>query len=314
MRLLFALALAGCSFPEYDFARRDSQVAAGDTAVSDSSAPTLDSSVVVADTNVVAMDTTVTMDTTMTMDTTVVDTFKPDTTPPPDTFKPDVVADVPVSTGCVGITAAFCSDWDKATEPKTDFSWDGVSPTGSLTLDVGGGRSSPNAMLSTTSPSTTADVVVANVSRTFTAPSATASARIDVWLKLESATFPTAGGGAAFLFKFQTNMGGGDGVTFSMNNTGFFIDRIGVTYEDYPIAVTPKVSAWTHVRLDARLHTTNGSFTCWIDDMTTPVLTRTGISTLKVDTTMQQLIIGLYSQKANGTFKVRYDDVTLDWK
>jgi hypothetical protein len=308
MRWALAIALTGCSFPDYSFAPRDSAVVTTDTSTTPTDSAVMIDTSFVEDTTVVEMDSAV-------MDSTVPpDTFVPDTTPPPDTFKPDVVADVPISTGCVGSTATFCSDWDKATEPATDFDYNGISPTGSLALDTGAGRSSPNAMVATTSPSSTAMVVVANVTKLLTAPSSGAVGRVDVWLKVESATFPTSTSGAAFLFKFQTAAGGGDGVTFSMDDTGYFVDRIGVTYEYYPIAVKPKVGVWTHVRLDAKLHTSTGSFTCWIDDMTTPVLTKSAISTLKVDTTMQSLIIGLYSQASTGMFRVRYDDVTFSWK
>lgn len=300
--VLLAIAVSGCSFPDYTFAR-DSDVIVDDTA-SDTS---LEDTTPPEDTTPVEMDTGV-------MDSSLPDTVKPDTAPPPDTAKPDLGPEVPLSTGCTGVTATFCSDWDKVTSPASDFTFSGVGPTGSISLDVGGGRSSPNAMLSVTSPSSSDDVVVANVTKTFVAPTPGASARVDVWLKVESATYPSTTGGGAFLFKFQTNAGGGDGITFSMDDSGYYVDRIATTYEYYPIATKPKPGVWTHVRMDGRLHTTAGSFTLWIDDMTTPVLTKTGISTLKIDTTMQELIVGLYSQRSSGTFRCRYDDVTFSWK
>lgn len=296
MRALWlTVTLMGCSYPDFDFVRED---AATDTAVVDTEADSA------ADTFV--DDTTVAIEDTSVADTAVDTIFDTGT---PDTAMPDTA---PISTGCTGFVGAFCADWDGATDPASEFAFSGVSPTGSLAVEAAG-RSGPNSMLATTSPSATDSVVTANVVAKVTAPTLGALARIDAWVKPESTTFPTSGGGA-FLFKFQNGVSGGDGVTFSMNDGGFYVDRIAATYEYYGLATKPKLGVWTHVRMEVKLHTTSGAITTWIDDMTTPVLTKTGVSTLATDTTTLILIVGLYSQKGTATFKVHYDDVSLVWK
>lgn len=302
MRWLLLLALTGCSYPEFYFApKTDSGGGAPDESV--------DETMVVADT-AAAEDTLV--------DSSVEETDPPDTfasdTGAPDTFKPDVAPEAPPAAGCAGSTAKFCVDWDKSTTPASDFNYSGVSPGCGISLDSAGGRSAPNALLAQTTPSSTEEVVVANMSKLFTIPAPDALIRADVYLKLESATYPTTTGGAAFLFKVQNDAGSGDGVTFSINENGYLVDRIGLTYEAFELTTPkPKASVWTHVRLHARLHTSAGSLTVWIDDMTTPAFSRSGISTIRTDGTARQMIVGLYAQRSSAPFRVRYDDVTLNY-
>lgn len=283
--VLFATAVSlGCSYPEFHFVPSDSATIA-DTAIAIDSTP--------VDTFEPPVDTG--------MDTAVVDTRVVDTTP-----------EAPPPSGCAGSAAKFCSDWDKATAPDTDWTFWGADDTGSLALDMGGGRSAPNAFLATTSPGA-ASVVTANLSKTFTTTADDSLIKLDAWIKLETETFPTTSGGA-FLLKIQRGAGVGDGVTFSLDDVGFYVDRIGVTYEAYTISsYKPKVGTWMHVRVHTRVHTTNGSLAVWIDNMTTPVFTRTAVSTAKADSTSKQAIVGLYSQNATTTFRARYDDVELDW-
>lgn len=279
-----AIVSAGCQYPEFQFVSNDSAVA--DTAVAIDSAMPVDTFVPPVDSAT---------------DTAVVDTRVVDTTP-----------EAPPPSGCAGSTAKFCSDWDTATAPDTDWTFWGADDTGSLALDMGGGRSLPNAFLATTSPGA-ATVVTANLSKTFTTTADDSLIKLDAWIKLETDTFPTTSGGA-FLLKIQRGAGVGDGVTFSIDNVGFYVDRIGVTYEAYTItSYKPKVGTWMHVRVHTRIHTINGSLTVWIDNMTTPVFTRTAVSTAKADSTAKQAIVGLYSQESSATFRARYDDVELDY-
>jgi hypothetical protein len=300
MRALWlAVTLVGCSYPDFDFARADG---APDTAVDDTTTDAFVDDTAIEDSAIEdsAIEDSATTD--AVLDTTI-DSAKPDTA------KPDTA---PVSMGCTGFVGAFCADWDKATDPASEFAYKGVSPTASLAVEAAG-RSLPSSLVATTSPSSTDTVVTANVVAKVTAPTLGALARIDAWIRPESTTFPTTSGGA-FLFKFPNGVSGGDGVTFSMDASGYYVDRIATDYEYFAISTKPKLGVWTHVRMDVKLHTTSGAVTTWIDDMTTPVLTKTGVSTLKTDTTTLILIVGLYSQSGTGTFKVHYDDVSLVWK
>ncbi len=301
MRWLLLLALSGCSYPEFyfsppvDASTSDTTLLEADSAADDTG---------LADSSV---------DEPEPPDTTTPDTATPDTATP-DTFKPDVAPEVPPPVGCVGSTARFCVDWDKSATPASDFDFSGVSPGCSISLDAAGGRSAPNALLAQTAPSAAEEVVVANMSKRFTIAAPDTLIRVDLYLKLESAVYPTTSGGAAFLFKVQNDAGSGDGVTFSLDENGFLVDRIGLTYEAFALATPkPKTGVWTHVRLHARLHTTAGSLTVWIDNMTTPAFTRSAISTIRTDGTARQLIVGLYSQRSSAPLRVRYDDVSLNY-
>jgi hypothetical protein len=319
-RFWVAIAVAGCTYPEFQFAADSATVdAAGDTAVADTAVADTTIANETAPPDTFTETDSGTIDSSM-EDSDVTDTFVPDTFVA-DTFKPDTFVadtfkpDAPLSTGCTGVAVKFCSDWDKATTPSSDFSYFGVSPTGSTTLDTTGGRSLPNAFYARTTPSSTDKVVVANVSKKFTAATADALIRVDAYIKLDSATFtPGTGGGGAFIFKVQRDGGAGDGVTFSIDDGGFYVDRIGVTYDYYSLpSPMPKAGVWTHIRMHTKLHSTAGSVTLWIDDMTTPVLSKSAISTVAMDSTDKILIVGLYSQNATTPVGVRYDDVTLDY-
>lgn len=305
-RLLWTLALAGCSYPDFHFTKSD---AADETAATDTSIE-LDSAAVDSAT---ADDTTIADDSAVAEDTTVADTARPDSAKP-DTAVVDTMPEATPPTGCVALADDFCVDWDKASTATSPFTYFGVGPTGKLSLDVGGGRSSPNAMVAETAPSTTDRVVVANTTKVFSVATNDALIKVDFYVKLEAASFPTTTDGAAFLLKIQRETGEGDGMTFSIDKTGYFVDRIGLTYEAYTIASPkPKIGVWTHVRVHTRLVTAGGSITVWIDDMSTAAFSKSGLSTVRVDSTGKQLIVGLYSQDASAPFKVRYDDVSLNY-
>ncbi|MEO7095656.1 MAG: hypothetical protein ABI175_20530 [Polyangiales bacterium] len=227
-----------------------------------------------------------------------------------DTARADTSVVVETSTGCVGSTAIFCEDWDKATGPKAGFDWTNLDPTTSLALEASG-RSLPNALVASTAPGD-ASVVTADLGKNFLAPAADSVLRVDAWIKLEKLVFPTSTGGA-FLFKVERGGAGsvGDGVTFSIDDKGFYVDRIGLTYGFYAIAYKPAADTWAHVRMDVKLHTASGTITVWIDDMVTPRLTDSAISTVRADTTSRNFIVGLYAQSSTGAFRARYDDVSI---
>ena len=291
MRRLVVLAIVsvGCTYPDFRFAPGDSAIV-DDTAVGDTS---------------VAVDSSI--------DTFAADTFTPDTFVA-DSAKDspaDITPDAPVSTGCSGVMAKHCFDWDTAAKPEDGWTYSAVDASGSIALDPTGGRSLPNAFLATTAPGV-GEVVTANLTQVITTAANDTVVKLDAWIKLEADKFPGTDG--AFLLKLQRNGGDGDGVTFSMGSTGFYVDRIALSYEYYEITTyKPKIGTWMHVRLHTKLHTTAGSVTLWIDNMSSPLLSKTAISTVKVDSTAKQAIVGLYAQGSTGTFKARYDDVTIDY-
>lgn len=292
--MLAAIALAGCTYPEFAFT-----TGAGDAAVDDGVTAEVSTDTSAPDEGP--------------RDTLADAPDAPETLADALTDSADATADAPAETGCTGSTADFCEDWDEATTARAGFTGTNVAAKGAIALDPSGGRSAPNAFLATTSPDPDASVVVANLDRAFTGPSPETPVRVDAWIKLETATFPTTGSGA-FLLKLQRDGGPGDGVTFSIDDVGFYVDRIGNTYAAYPLPTKPKVDAWMHVRLDVVLHTTNGRIVAWVDDMVTPVLSISSVSTVRADVSGRRLIVGLFSQNATGTFRARYDDVSLEFR
>ena len=137
--------------------------------------------------------------------------------------------------------------------------------------------------------------------------------RADLWLQVESSTFPTTDG-SVFLVKLERNGGRGDGVTLSMDSSGLFVDRIAIDYDHYSVPYKIKPNTWMHVRIDAAVRTSGGSIKLWIDDMINPLVDKAGISTATADTTGRSFIVGLFAQKPNGVFKARFDDVTFTFK
>jgi hypothetical protein len=293
-RVAVLLALSACGYPEYGFVAGNDEADAN--AIDSTTTDTLDRTLPDLGPRDVTSDDTRVADAdadTLALDTSPGDTSKTDTSE--------------TSIGCTGSTALFCEDWDGPGTYKAGFDWVNLGPTTSLALETTG-RSSPNALVASIAPAD-AGVVTADLGKNIIAPTADATLRVDAWMKLESLSLPTTTGGA-FLFKLERS-GVGDGVTFSINDEGFYVDRIGNTYGFYPVAYKTALSEWFHVRMDIKLHTTAGAFTLWIDDMTTPKLTQSGVSTAQADSTGRELIVGLYAQGATGAFRARYDDVSV---
>ncbi|MBI2390745.1 MAG: hypothetical protein HYV09_14240 [Deltaproteobacteria bacterium] len=288
--LVFCVALLGCGFPEFRFAETgapalDAASDDGDVAVeADADA---DAEVADARTDATSGDADATSD-----------------------APSDAALDAPKA-GCAAFpTATFCADFDDVSSPSGGWTAAEITPSGSLTLESGAGRSLPNALLAATTPSSTATLVMAYVHRQLTAPAATTPMQLDAWFKLDQAVFPTTAG-STFLFKLERTGSDGDGVTLSLDRTGFFAERIGVSYERYPIMRAVKPGVWMHLRMDVVLHTTAGALTIYIDDMTKSVVAAAGVSTVKSDATARSVIVGLFSDRATSPFQARFDDVAL---
>ena len=306
-RVVVLLALSACGYPQYEFVPTDASDDLGRVdSPSDSANEFGPDEVSIGDSRADAVGSDAGNDT-VARDTSTPDTSARDASDASASDTPDVVE---TSTGCDGSSAIVCEDWDKATAPKAAFDWQNLDPTSSLALEASG-RSLPNTLVASTAPGDAA-VVTADLGKHFVAPRADSTIRIDAWLKLESAALPTTTGGA-FLFKLERGGPGsvGDGVTFSINDKGFFVDRIGLTYKFYPVPFKPLVGAWMHVRMDVKLGTAAGAITVWIDDMSTPQFADTAVSTVQADTTERNFIVGLYAQNATGAFRARYDDVSV---
>lgn len=202
--------------------------------------------------------------------------------------------------GCSALgTHTFCADFngDKYMEGWGDQS---LTPLGKLSLEDGG--RSGKALLAETQADPTA-TQLANIYQIFTAPSPDRPVRAEAWIKLEVASVMTQGG---YLMKVSRS---GDGVALSLGSAGLYSETSG---GDYPLPKPVPVGTWFHVRIDAVLAPTTGSFSIYIDDMEKPVLSKTGVTTASMVSTERKLAVGLYSGKTASNMKVRFDDVTFD--
>lgn len=296
LALAYALALAGCGYPEFRF---DSELEGG---VSDG---TLDDASV--DTGPLPFDSMVPDASDAKTDATDATDAKTDATD-----ATDAKADATASAGCAAISADFCADFDGVTAVGAGFTNADVQGPGSLFLDPSG-RSLPNAFLATAGVPATGTLCTAFLYKNFTAPAAKTPMRAEAWIKLDAATLPTSDG-AAFLLKIERTGTTGDGVTVSIDKAGLFAERIGQTYARYPIAAKVKPGAWMRVRIDAVLHTTEGSLKVFVDDLTAAAVDVTGVSTVKADDDRRTLDVGLFVERASGAFAARFDDVSFAFR
>lgn len=303
---LFAALLAGCSYPQYDFVPTEPGVDTGE--------PEDTSVVVVEDTSIDATDAKpdAKLDASETaVDSSVTDTSVVVDSGPKDTGVVDTgPKDTGPTVGCASITATFCADFDSVSSVSSTWSGADTVASGTVAFDTTA-RSSPKSFLATVPASSFAS---AFLWKDFVAATTTTAMRADAWIMLDSATAPSTTG-SHFLLKLERTSGStGDGVTVSIDNAGLYADRIGTSYEAFRLSYTVKPGTWMHVRMDAVIHTTSGALTVWIDDMTTPLLVKTGISTAQSDTTGRTLVAGLLAQNTNAAFRARFDDVSFSWK
>jgi hypothetical protein len=284
---VFALAAGGCGYPSFEFGAQESGVATGD-AVADTTGDAT-----VADS---AVDDTGVDDT----GTSPIDTG----TSPVDTGTMTDAEPAPCST-----TGAFCENWDDATSAQAHFKSIIVDSPAAIAL-ASGGHSAPNAFASTTVPAD-AGGGAAYVIKPFDVTALDAPIRVDLWMKLETTTFP--GTGSTTLFKIEHLGTGavGDGLAFALGPGGLYADLYSMKYAHYPLGFTPAANTWFHVRIDIAHHTSKGSLTIWIDDMSTPLVVAGSISTASADSMQRNIVIGQYAVGATGTFKVLYDDVVV---
>ncbi len=218
----------------------------------------------------------------------------------------------PVDTGprgCTGSTAVFCIDFSKSIEPHDGWSGSRLAPTGTLTLENTAPHSAPNNLFASTKSALT-DYIDANVYKSLTAPALDRDARIEVWMKLPAK--PT-GSGKFFLVRYQ-RAGAGDGISLEIDATGFFLEVFGGAYAQRRTSIAVPIDRWFQVRIDARLKYVGGEARVWIDDMTTPAMEATALSTLETDSLGRQLTVGIFASEAASDFAARFDDVSFNWK
>ena len=219
-----------------------------------------------------------------------------------------------VPAGCAFSTALFCVDFDFGGPPEAAFGSKDIVLPGHLSLEASGAHSFPNLLLASAAPSGSDSAVRANVLKNFTAASTDTPVRVEMYIKLESVVYPSSSG-IANLFKLERSAGAGDGVTFSIGDSGLFVERIAGDYERFPItAYMPKANVWMHVRMDVVLQVTGGSVKVWIDDMTTPVVDRSSISTAIKNATGRLFTVGLYAEKQTAPFRARFDDIKFTFE
>lgn len=282
---VFALVTSGCGYPSFDFATQDS-------AVADGGADTFADDVTVVDTG--------------DDDTSSIDTGVPGTdtgTSPVDTGSTVDAEPAPCAT-----TGAFCESWDDATTPQAHFNSVIVDSPATIAL-APSGHSAPNAFSSTVVPAD-AGGGAAYVLKPFDVTALDATIRVDLWMKLESTSFPS---GSTTLFKLEHLGSGavGDGLAFALAGDGLYADLYAVKYAHYPLGFALAPNTWFHVRIDIAHHTSKGALTVWIDDMSKPLVTATNISTASADSMQRNIVIGQYAASATTTFRAFYDDVVV---
>jgi hypothetical protein len=214
-----------------------------------------------------------------------------------------VAMETPTTGGCSKLGMhLFCRDFDTVVNYREGWGDEALTaPLGKLSLDPGG-HSGPHALKAETQADG-AGIVLANLFHIFTAPSAEKPVRGEAWMKLDVPTSTAQGG---YLMKVSR---AGDGVALSLGPSGLYAETSG---GDYPIAKPVPVGAWFHVRIDAVLAPSTGSFSIYIDDMEKPALSKTAVTTASMVSTERKIAVGLYSAKATTNMKVLVDDVTFD--
>jgi hypothetical protein len=208
---------------------------------------------------------------------------------------------------CSGHT--FCSTFDGTTVTGDGWTGNYVTGGGLTTLDTSTSVTAPKCLHASIPTGTV--TAAANLSLLLTSPTTTTKFRVESHVRLETLTYPAAGT-SAILLKVQRDSTG-DGVSLVVQSTGLFVEANGVSYNAFPVMKTITPKTWFHVRLEGTLQKVGGSVALYIDDMTTPVVNVTGISTAVADDTNRQPLIGIFSYMTSSVFEARFDDYTFDF-
>src|SRR5205085_7583876 len=107
---------------------------------------------------------------------------------------------------------------------------------------------------------------------------------------------------------------GGRGLALYMGKSHLAVDAMGPssTTNHEMVGALP-INTWVHIRLEAVLSSTSGSFKLFIDDMTTPNVSKSGIPTTNSGGTDVKVNLGLYNSDPDPARKAWFDDVQFDW-
>lgn len=284
--------LVGCSYPDFAFA--PDTAAVDDTSAAIDTTPSADT-MVVEDSEAADAATDAPFD-----------SFAPDATSPDAAVvdsKPGVVADTAAPKGCA-TPYDFCALFDTVTTPMTEWGDDYLTGGGVLGLDKTLFVSPPASMTATVGASSVTAAAI--VLRTFTVTSAAPVVRIEGDLLLDAVTYAHAN--YAILFKVQRSTAG-DGVSLTIGTGGLSLETQGIgNTRTFVTGVT--AGKWAHIRMEAVLHTTAGIARLWVDDMTTPQIVKTAVSTADVDDLNRQLLAGIFAYMGAVPFKARFDNVS----
>lgn len=295
-------SVGGCSFPSFTFvAAEATDTGAADAPIDDARSPDArtdappDSSADAADSS--------TLDSALPADSgadVLLDTFDAADTLAADTS--------PVGRPCSG-AHAFCEDFDESTPPpKLGFSVLTASTGSSVGYETSF-FASPTRSFFTLLAVGTVGPGGAFGSRLLTAPSLTATTRIDVDLYLDSATYPIE----SVVFRVQ-RASNYHGVGLAIDPSGLVLKVDGASSANFPLPSAPPLHKWFHVRLDATLRLTDGSFALYLDDMTTPVLTKDKLSSTDVEETGREAFFGPFvTTDAPDNLRLRFDDIVVDF-
>jgi hypothetical protein len=304
------LFVAACGYPSFDFLPAES-----DSAPLDATTDTFetidarDSATDVSDTR--ALDTLVgdttksdadaLVDTGTLLDT--LDTAPPtDTTTPPDTTPPPFDA---LARGCTG-THRFCDDWDTST--TADAHWmSNYIVSGAYAIDTTDPYSPSQDFLSTIS-ATSGSEASAVVDETLTSPALDSYALVDVEVFIDGGYGP-----GSLLVKMQ-RPGTGRGFDLSVGPTDLYVEVLGITTDTMHLGTPLPLGRWFHVRMKGQLMTSGAHLTVWVEDMTVPVYDKSGLSTATIDSTTQELSLGVYTDAPPiSAYHARFDDCSLDF-
>jgi hypothetical protein len=292
--VLAALSLSACNYPEFGFA---TDAADSADVVEEGVDSALDSAPI--DSFVAEVE----------PETSTMDSATADSATDTGTAKDTAVADTSDATSdpCAG--HLFCQRFDTASAPSDGWTGNYTTGGGVTVLDSTTSRSAPKSLRSSIPAGTV--TAAATVSQTFTSPALTTKFRVECDVQLEAFTYPVASTGVVLLKVQHSSMG--DGISLDVSDTGLYVEANGATYSGYTVTKTLTAKTWFHVKLEGSLHTTSGSLTLWIDDMTTPLVSKTGISTAQMDGNERQAVLGLFSYLKSAAFEAHFDNYTFDF-
>jgi hypothetical protein len=207
---------------------------------------------------------------------------------------------------CTAGKHLFCATFDRV--PAVTSEWKGFFTPGGGTIALDTTTfTSPGSSFVSTLPSSTATEVAATVYQQVDAPVPDRLFRLELDVRLDVITYPTV-----VLLALVKRGTGGKGIGLAVGPSGLQLQINGSGVG--PVTATIATGVWHHVRLDGVFATTTtGSVSLYVDDLGTPVLSRTSLQTATATSTETSLSLGLYSGPGSSPFIARFDDVAFDY-